>query len=74
MKFNLEIFDVENTKTHGGSNRYFIKDKLNNNFKIKNNVKKEIAKEIKFGLHKFSTYKKFAIKVKNSKKKIVRYF
>ena len=73
-KFNLEIFDVENTKTHGGSNRYFIKDKLNNNFKIKNNVKKEIAKEIKFGLHKFSTYKKFAIKVKNSKKKLLDIF
>jgi methylation protein EvaC len=73
-RFNLEIFDVENTKTHGGSNRYYIKDKLNNNFKIKNNVKKEIAKEIKFGLHKFSTYKKFAIKVKNSKKKLLDIF
>ena len=24
-KFNLEIFDIENTKTHGGSNRYYIK-------------------------------------------------
>ena len=23
--FKLEIFDVENTKTHGGSNRYYIK-------------------------------------------------
>ena len=73
-RFNLEIFDVENTKTHGGSNRYYIKDKLNNNFKIINNVKKEIAKEIKFGLHKFSTYKKFAIKVKNSKKKLLDIF
>ena len=24
-KFDLEIFNIENTKTHGGSNRYFIK-------------------------------------------------
>ena len=27
-KFNLEIFDIQNTKTHGGSNRYFIKKKI----------------------------------------------
>jgi len=27
-KFNLEIFDIENTNTHGGSNRYFIKKKI----------------------------------------------
>ena len=26
--FDLEIFDIENTKTHGGSNRYYIKKKL----------------------------------------------
>ena len=26
-KFDLEIFDIQNTKTHGGSNRYFIKKK-----------------------------------------------
>ena len=28
-KFNFEIFDIQNTKTHGGSNRYFIKRKKN---------------------------------------------
>ena len=69
-KFNLEIFDIENTKTHGGSNRYYIK-KINNNFyQISKNVKKNINNEKKFGLHKFSTYLKFANKVKNSKKKL----
>ena len=69
-KFNLEIFDIENTKTHGGSSRYYIK-KINNNFyKISKNVKKNINNEKKFGLHKFSTYLKFANKVKSSKKKL----
>ena len=69
-KFNLEIFDIENTKTHGGSNRYYIK-KINNNFYgISRNVKKNINNEKKFGLHKYSTYLKFAKKVKNSKKKL----
>ena len=70
QKFNLEIFNIENTKTHGGSNRYFIKKKLNNKFKINKSVNKEIYKELKFGLHKFLTYKKFQVNVSKSKKKL----
>ena len=73
-EFNLEIFDIENTNTHGGSNRYFIKKKSNNFYKIKNNVNKEIDKEKKFGLHKYSTYRKFATRVKESKKKLLSIF
>ena len=33
-KHNLEIFDIENTNTHGGSNRYFIKKKIKSKLKI----------------------------------------
>ncbi len=73
-KFDLEIFDIHNTKTHGGSNRYFIKKKINDIYKIKGSVKKEIKKELKFGLHKISTYKKFARKVKKSKEKLLNIF
>jgi hypothetical protein len=73
-KFDLEIFDIQNTKTHGGSNRYFIKKKINNIYKIKNSVRAEISKELKFGLHKISTYKKFSLKVKESKKKLLKIF
>ena len=72
--FDLEIFNIENTKTHGGSNRYYIKDKSNIKFKIHKNVKKEINKEIKFGLHKFSTYKNFGSKVRKSKKNLLNIF
>ena len=74
QKFNLEIFNIENTKTHGGSNRYFIKKKLNNKFKINKSVNKETYKELKFGLHKFSTYKAFQINVSKSKKKLLNIF
>ena len=74
QNFNLEIFNIENTKTHGGSNRYFIKKKLCNKFKINKSVNKEIYRELKFGLHKFSTYKKFQINVKKSKKKLLNIF
>lgn len=73
-KFNFEIFDIENVNTHGGSNRYFIKKKDNQVYKISKKVKSEIKKEIKFGLHKFSTYKKFEKKVKNSKKELLKIF
>ena len=72
--FELEIFDIENTKTHGGSNRYYIK-KINNNFyKITNKVNNEIKKELQFGLHKLSTYQKFEKKVKSSKNKLLKIF
>ena len=73
-KFNLEIFDIENTNTHGGSNRYFIKRKSNKFHKISSNVKKNFNIEKNFGLHKFSTYLKFAKKVHQSKKKLNNIF
>ena len=74
QNFNLEIFNIENTETHGGSNRYFIKKNLCNKFKINKSVNKEIYRELKFGLHKFLTYKKFQINVKKSKKKLLNIF
>ena len=72
--FQLEIFDVENTKTHGGSNRYYIKKKSNSLYKINNRVNAEIKKELQFGLNKFSTYQKFAKNVKISKSKLLKIF
>ena len=58
-KFDLEIFDIKNLPTHGGSLRYFIKRKKNKKFNIKVSVKKQIYKEIENGLDKFSSYKAF---------------
>jgi len=72
--FELEIFDIENTKTHGGSNRYYIKKKENDFYKVTNKVKEEIKKELRFGLDKFSTYQKFEKKVKISKNKLLKIF
>ena len=73
-KYNFEIFDIENLETHGGSNRYFIKRKNCKNLKIKNSVKKEIKKEIQYGLKNFSTYKNFSNRVILSKKKLQKIF
>ena len=73
-KFNLKIFLVENIKTHGGSNRYYIKRNNNLIYKIDSSVKKNITKEKNFGLHKLSTYKDFAKKVIKSKKSLNKIF
>ena len=70
-KFNLEIFDIKNLETHGGSLRYYIKRNTNIKITISKNVKNQIKKENNFGLHKFSTYQKFSKKVKKSKIKLL---
>ena len=71
-KFKLEIFDIQNLPTHGGSLRYYIKREKNKQFDIKTSVKKQIHKEIKFGLSKHSTYKKFAKKIQKSKNNLLK--
>ncbi len=65
------IFDVENIKTHGGSLRYYIKKKNNKIYKITKNFYNQLREEKKFGLHKVSTYYKFAKKVLDSKEKLI---
>ena len=72
-KYNLEIFDVQNLKIHGGSNRYFIKRKINK-VPVNVNVKINRQKEINYGIKDISTYVKFAKRVKFSKKKLRRIF
>jgi len=67
----LEIFDIENLKTHGGSLRYYIKKKENKKFKISSNVKKQLQNEKIYGLHKLQTYKNFATRAKKSKKELL---
>ena len=73
-KNNLEIYDVENIKVHGGSNRYYIKKLKNKKIKISQRLKKNLILEKKFGLHKFYCYKNFSEKVKNSKTKLIELF
>ena len=70
-EFELELFDIQKISTHGGSLRYFIKRKKNNQIKISNKVSTQINKEIKYGLDKFSTFVKFGEKTVNSKNKLI---
>ncbi len=68
-KHNLKVFNVQNLKIHGGSNRYFIRKKSHLT-KINSSVKMNRDKEIKYGLNKLSCYNSFAGRVKKSKKKL----
>jgi len=70
-EFGLELFDIQKITTHGGSLRYFIKRKKNNQIKISNKVTTQINKEIKYGLDKFSTFVKFGKKTVNSKNRLI---
>ena len=69
-KTDLSVFDVEIIKTHGGSIRFYVCKRNSSHKKTKNLKKVELA-EIKQKLHKFSTYQKFSLRVKKSKKDLL---
>ena len=70
--YNLEIFDIKNLSTHGGSLRYYIKRKSNKLIKKTRQVNKQIHKEKQYGLNKFETYKKFSRNVLKSKNNLLK--
>ena len=70
----LEVFNVEELKTHGGSNRVYFKKINNKTIKISNNVNKHLLKEKNFGINNLQTYRIFAKKVLRSRKKLIKIF
>ena len=51
-KTGLKIFDIEELKTHGGSNRVYFKKIDNKKIKISKIVNMHLSKEKKFGINK----------------------
>jgi len=70
----IEIFEIDKLKTHGGSNRVFFKKKTNRKIKISRNYNKYLLEEKKYGIQNFTTYKKFAQRVKKSKQQLINIF
>ena len=60
-QFDAKIFKSEKIDTHGGSIRIYVKK--GQKVKIENSIKKMLRDEEKFGIKKFSTYKKFGEKI-----------
>jgi hypothetical protein len=71
-KYNMEIFDVEELETHGGSLRIFISHKAKKNH-ISDNVAKVLKQELDFGLDKMNVYKSFQQKIDDIKIKSLNY-
>ena len=65
-KYKLRLFDVDISSVHGGSIKYFI-CKEKSNHRNTSRLKKQIKIETNAKMNKFSTYLKFASRVKKSK-------
>lgn len=68
----LQIFDVQELPTHGGSLRIFAKHIKDNSKEININVENLIEKETKAGLAAIKTYKTFSDNVKKTKRNILK--
>jgi len=64
----LEIFDVEELSTHGGSLRLFVKHENNHHLPITSKIKNIIDKEHKAGLDNIDLYTNFSAPVEKIKK------
>ncbi len=73
-KAGLKIIKLENIEIHGGSLRYYITHDKSLNFKNSKSLTNQIKAEMKVGLHKFITYKKFAKNVFHLKKRLIKIF
>ena len=62
LHHGLEMFDVEELDTHGGSLRIYAKHIEDASKKIESNVQKIIDKELIFGLNNINTYRNFQTK------------
>lgn len=67
----LRIFEIENLKTHGGSNRIYAKKTTNKGIQISQSVGNNLEKEQSAGLNNLSTYLQFSERVFESKSQLV---
>tara|TARA_B100002003_G_C14080597_1_gene519859 strand:- start:324 stop:1328 length:1005 start_codon:yes stop_codon:yes gene_type:complete len=70
-QFKMTIYRAEKIDTHGGSLRIYLKK---NKVRIESNVKKLLEEEDRFGIKKYSTYKKFAEKIYKIKFNVIKNF
>ncbi len=68
----LELFDVQELKTHGGSLRIFAKHKENKDIEISKNVANLLNREKKLGFQEISYYSQFEEKIKKLKRNLLR--
>lgn len=72
-KHGLNIFDVSEIPTHGGSLRLYGAHKNNKTYRLTKNVGALIRKEIVFGLNRKETYARFSLNVKKTKQSFLTF-
>ncbi len=69
----MEIFDVEEIPTHGGSLRIYAKHAMDNTKNISPRVKALIERETNAGYKRLDAYTAFSEKVEETKKNVLRF-
>ena len=72
-KYGMNIFDVDEIPTHGGSLRIYGKLKSNSNKEITLNVERLLTKELDYGINDLSYYHKFQKRIENVKNQLLYY-
>jgi 2-polyprenyl-3-methyl-5-hydroxy-6-metoxy-1,4-benzoquinol methylase len=72
-KNGLELFDVEEIPTHGGSLRIYAKHHLDTSKTISKNVQLVLHKEVNFGLSSLTIYKNFQEKTDKAKNDLLEF-
>lgn len=73
-KHELEIFDVEELPTHGGSLRIYLHHADGNRHQVSDRVKNLEQQELKNEVNKLNTYSTFGENVKETKRKLLEFF
>ncbi len=72
-KHELEIFDVEELPTHGGSLRIYLHHSNDQRHKVSERVDQLSQQELKNGVNQLKTYSNFGENVKETKRKILEF-
>ena len=72
-KNDLEIFNVQQINTHGGSLRVFAKKKGSKKFRIQSGVLRIINLEKKYKLNSINTYKNFQKRAEKNKNELIKF-
>ena len=65
----LSIVKIENLSVHGGSNRVYVS---HDNFAVDESLLINVMNEEKAGLNEIDVYKKFAVRVQNSRERLIQ--
>jgi hypothetical protein len=72
-KLNLEIYNVEELDTHGGSLRIWIKKMLNTSISIEPTVAQMLTNEIEFGLSDIQKFLQFQSKITRIRNDLLKF-